>query len=69
MTRGYPPESRADAAREQSAPGDDELVAVARREAAPDELVGRLATLPGGMRFENVQEVWTALGGDTEHRR
>jgi hypothetical protein len=113
MTRGYPPESRADPAREQEGPGDDEptpdsrvhgdrglthegdlttdelndrselarhlrpaafpagrdeLVAVARRQAAPDEVVGRLRSLPPGSRFHNVQDVWSALGGDTEHR-
>lgn len=113
LTRGYPPESRADPAREQEAPADDEptpdsrihgdrgltrdgdlpidevndrselarhlrpsvfpahrdeLVATARREAAPEQLLTRLRTLPSGTRYENVADVWSALGGDAERR-
>lgn len=47
--------------------GRRELIASAERSVAPDEIVRRLEALPDG-RFENVQAVWRALGGDVERR-
>jgi hypothetical protein len=47
--------------------GPDALVDCAREEHAPAELVARLAALPPDT-YENVSQVWTALGGHREHR-
>jgi hypothetical protein len=47
----------------------NQLVASATSEHASDDLVARLRVLPSGVRFENVQAVWHALGGHTERRR
>jgi len=44
----------------------DELVSTARSERAPEVVLDRLRRLPEEARFENVQEVWSALGGSTE---
>ena len=46
--------------------GRDELVAAAQSERAPQVVLDRLRRLPTEARFDNVQEVWTALGGATE---
>lgn len=35
---------------------------------APDEVVETIEALPDGVRFETMQEVWTALGGGAEER-
>jgi hypothetical protein len=45
----------------------DALVDCAREEHAPEELVARIAALPPDT-YENVAQVWAALGGHTEHR-
>ena len=48
------------------------LIAVARRDQAPDEVVRELARLEedqAGRTFANVQEVWAALGHGIEERR
>jgi hypothetical protein len=44
----------------------DELVLAARNEHAPDGILSNLRRLPAEVRFGNVQEVWAALGGETE---
>lgn len=44
----------------------DDLVLAARADQAPQGLLDTLRTLPAEVRFENVQEVWAALGGATE---
>lgn len=45
----------------------DELVAVAQSEHAPNGVLSQLEQLPhGDRRYDNVQAVWAALGGDTE---
>jgi hypothetical protein len=44
------------------------LVAVARSQDAPDDVVGALATLPATTVYETVGALWSALGGETEHR-
>lgn len=36
---------------------------------ASDQVVELLNLLPAGREFQNVQEVWEALGGDVESRR
>lgn len=36
---------------------------------APDALVERVRTLPSGRQFQNVNEVWEALGGNVETQR
>jgi hypothetical protein len=44
-----------------------ELVAAARDTHAPDRVLSLLEELPhGDRRYENVQAVWAALGGDIE---
>jgi hypothetical protein len=48
--------------------GRDELVQTARVDRAPQEILDSLRTLPEQERFENVQEVWAALGGPVEQR-
>jgi hypothetical protein len=44
----------------------EELVEAARRLHAPDGIVAALQRLPGERRFQNLQEVWRALGGPEE---
>lgn len=46
----------------------DDLLAAAEASFAADELVRWLRTLPPRQRFDNVQAVWVALGGDAETR-
>jgi hypothetical protein len=46
----------------------EQLGAVAADEHAPPEVVEALHTLPAGIRFVNVQQVWEALGGERERR-
>ncbi len=44
-------------------PGDKaDLVRVARREAAPEQVLADLERLPEGRTFETVYEIWDALG-------
>jgi hypothetical protein len=48
-------------------PADPEaLRAAALSQHPPGWVLRALGTLPGGERFENVQAVWRALGGETE---
>jgi Protein of unknown function (DUF2795) len=65
-------ETRADIARfltPSAFPADREaLLADAEANQAPAEVVERLRALPGGRSYENVQDVWGALGGTVEHR-
>jgi hypothetical protein len=65
-------ETRADIARfltPSTFPADRErLVADAEGNQAPDEVLERLRALPAGRTYENVQDVWGALGGTVEHR-
>jgi hypothetical protein len=44
----------------------DDLVETARLERAPQEILESLRRLPAQARFDNVQEVWSALGGEVE---
>ena len=44
------------------------LLATARQQQAPPEILERLEHLPDGT-YGTVQEVWTALGGASEHHR
>lgn len=46
--------------------GKNELVQVAHGDRAPQLILDSLRTLPDDERFENVQEVWAALGGPVE---
>jgi hypothetical protein len=65
-------ETRADIARfltPSAFPADREaLLADAQGNQAPAEVLERLQALPAGRAFENVQDVWGALGGTVEHR-
>jgi Protein of unknown function (DUF2795) len=65
-------ETRADIARfltPSAFPADREaLLADAEANQAPAEVLERLRALPGGRAYENVQDVWGALGGTVEHR-
>jgi uncharacterized protein DUF2795 len=65
-------EARADIARfltPSAFPADREaLLADAEANQAPDQVLDRLRALPGGRAYENVQDVWGALGGTVEHR-
>jgi hypothetical protein len=65
-------ETRADIARFLTPsvfPADREaLLADAEGNQAPAEVLERLEALPAGRAYENVQEVWSALGGTVEHR-
>jgi Protein of unknown function (DUF2795) len=65
-------EARADIARFLTPsvfPADRErLVADAESNQATEEVLDRLRALPAGRAFENVQDVWGALGGTVEHR-
>lgn len=47
----------------------DDLVELAAGRHAPDVVVDAIARLPEGSRFDNLQEVWKALGGPTERAR
>ena len=50
-------------------PGDREaLLADAEANHAPEEVLERLGALPAGRAYENVQDVWSTLGGTVEHR-
>ena len=50
-------------------PGDrDALLSAAREEQAPASILEQLGRLPDGATFENVNQVWEALGGRTEQR-
>ncbi|MDP8975757.1 MAG: DUF2795 domain-containing protein [Actinomycetota bacterium] len=46
--------------------GRDELLAAARDDHAPDDLMQALHQLPADQAFETVQAVWQALGGNVE---
>jgi hypothetical protein len=65
-------ETRADIARfltPSAFPADREaLLADAEANHAPSGVVERLQALPAGRDFENVQDVWSTLGGTVEHR-
>jgi hypothetical protein len=65
-------ETRADIARfltPSTFPADREtLLADAEGNQAPEEVLERIRALPAGRAFENVQDVWGALGGTVEHR-
>ncbi|SIQ98689.1 DUF2795 domain-containing protein [Micromonospora avicenniae] len=51
-------------------PGDREtLVANARDNGAPDDIVAALQTLPDGTRYQTISEVWAALGNKNETTR
>ena len=47
----------------------EQLLEVARGREAPDVVVDRLAQLPPGRVFENLQEAWAELGGGVEQHR
>jgi hypothetical protein len=65
-------EARADLARflkPSTFPADREaLLADATGNHAPEVVLERLQALPAARTFQNVQEVWAALGGKVEHR-
>jgi Protein of unknown function (DUF2795) len=65
-------EARADLARfllPSAFPADREaLLADATANQAPAQVLERLQALPTGRTFENVQDIWRALGGAVEHR-
>jgi hypothetical protein len=65
-------EARADLARflnPSTFPADREaLLADATGNQASAQVVERIQALPAGRTFQNVQEVWVALGGMVEHR-
>ena len=65
-------EARADIARfltPSTFPADrDALLEDAQANQAPADVVERLQALPAGRTYENVQDVWGALGGTVEHR-
>ncbi|PWU46820.1 hypothetical protein DLJ47_31800 [Micromonospora sp. S4605] len=51
-------------------PGDRAaLIANARENDAPDDVVAELERLPEGVRYETVSEVWAALGHKNETTR
>ncbi|MGK5739627.1 DUF2795 domain-containing protein [Micromonospora sp. URMC 103] len=51
-------------------PGDREtLVANARDNDAPDDIIAALQTLPDGTRYQTVSEIWAALGNKNETTR
>ncbi|TDC32217.1 DUF2795 domain-containing protein [Micromonospora sp. 15K316] len=51
-------------------PGDREtLIANARDNDAPDDIVAALQTLPDGTRYQTISEVWAALGNKNETTR
>ena len=45
------------------------LLAAAEQNNATDALLDQLRELPEGRQFENVNDVWTALGGGSEEHR
>lgn len=45
------------------------LLEVAADNAAPESVLDRLRALPAGREYENVADVWRALGGGVELRR
>lgn len=45
------------------------LEEVAREENAPEAVLGQLRSLPDGREFENLQDVWRALGHEGETQR
>jgi hypothetical protein len=47
----------------------DRLIETALEMHAPPPVLNMLERLPRGRTFENVQQVWSAVGGDVEHRR
>ena len=65
-------EARADIARfltPSAFPADREtLLADAEDHHAPEAVLERLRALPEGRAYQNVQDVWGALGGTVEHR-
>ncbi len=65
-------ETRADIARFLTPsvfPADREaLLADAEANQAPEEVLERLRALPAGRAYENLQDVWSTLGGTVEHR-
>ena len=65
-------EARADLARfltPSTFPADREaLLADAAGNQASEVVLERLRALPAGRTYENVQDVWGALGGTVEHR-
>lgn len=48
--------------------GKSALLAVAEDEHAPDEVLDSLRQLPDGGYYDNVEQVWEALGGHGETR-
>jgi hypothetical protein len=79
LRQGAPVESRVEEHREQEGPGRgpadprcpadrEALVADAEANQAPARVVERLQARPAGRDFENVQDIWSALGGTDEHR-
>ncbi len=48
--------------------GKEELLASAQEMGATPSVIEALGRLPDGQTFENVQQVWTALGGTSEQR-
>ena len=65
-------ETRANIARfldPRAFPADREaLLADAEGNQAPADVLQRLEALPAGRAYDNVQDVWSALGGTVEHR-
>jgi hypothetical protein len=47
----------------------DQLLRHAQDANAPDSVLERIRSLPSGHPFDNVNEVWQALGGATETQR
>lgn len=47
----------------------EQLLEVARGREAPDVVLHRLAELPPGRVFDNLQEAWVELGGGVESHR
>lgn len=45
-----------------------QLMDAASKEQAPGEVIDELRTLPEGATFANVEQIWEALGGRSEHR-
>jgi Protein of unknown function (DUF2795) len=72
LERGAPLAARVEEARfltPSAFPVDREaLLADAEGNHAPAEVLERLRALPAGRTFQNVQDVWRALGGAVEHR-
>lgn len=47
----------------------EQLLALAAERQAPASVLDGLRKLPAGQPYENLQEVWSALGGGTEQHR